>query len=700
MLASSKFEKLRSLTNPIHKYGNMKILNSEKVTYLLLFGLLLFFAPGITLAQNVSVSDEPHSPDSTAVLDIYSNTKGLLIPRVDLISPNDPVVGNKPVGLLVWNKTASVSYPIVGLHYWDGTDWKSVSSTEYVPQASAYYISNATSYQSADSILDKNINGLQLFLDQIAQLPNTPANYLTNIYATRQGAGLNLTDGSYINHPTATYISTATSLNQADSLLDTQLTSVTNTTATLQSQVNTNSAALVNLNTRVTTNTSDISNLSTQVTTNTSDISNLQTQVNNLASNTSTQTEIDAVETGAGLNADGTYSANSGTTYIGTATSLNAADYLLDQAISSVMANVQTNNQDVTQLTQDVANVQQQATNIQAELDNTQAGAGLGTDGSYTANAGTNVITNATDLNNADVLLDQAVTAVTTTAQTNQSNISSLDTRVQTLENNTVSTSDFGAAGTVEANKAIVAGSDKSVSGFNKISTDGKVTVGATTQPEASAIMEVNSTTQGFLPPRMTLAQINAIASPAEGLMVYCTSLHQPLYYNGTHWMTYTGLPAEIKVGNKLEGGIIFYINNSTNEVYVVAEQVFSALEWGPTNQLIGATSTDGASNTSLINTALASDITYAAPFCANYSFELKTDWYLPSQEEMALLYGAIAQLPANFIQSNVYYWSSTEVDTSHAIAIDGSTGNPVISSGLTKSSKFQFYAIRKFVIQ
>ncbi|WP_025864952.1 hypothetical protein [Prolixibacter bellariivorans] len=511
----------------------MKILNSEKVTYLLLFGLLLFFTPGITVAQNVSVSDEPHSPDSTAVLDIYSNTKGLLIPRVDLVAPDDPVVGTKPVGLLVWNKTASASYPNIGLHYWDGSDWKSVSSTEYVPQASAYYISNATSYESADSILDKSINGLQLFLDQIAQLPNTPANYLTNIYATRQGAGLNETDGAYLNHPTATYISTATSLNEADSLLDNQLTTVTNSTAT-------NSAALVNLNTRVTNNTNAIATNTSDISTNTSDISNLQTQVNNLTSNTSTQTEIDAVEAGAGLNADGTYSANSGATYIGTATSLNNADNLLDQAISSVMADVQTNNQDVTQLTQDVANVQQQATNIQAELDNTQAGAGLGTDGSYTANTGTNVITSATDLNNADVLLDQAVTAVTTTAQTNQSNISSLDTRVQTLENNTVSSSDFGAAGTVEANKAIVAGSDKSVSGFNKISTDGKVTVGATTQPEASAIMEVNSTTQGFLPPRMTLAQIDAIASPAEGLMVYCTSLHQPLYYNGSHWMTYT----------------------------------------------------------------------------------------------------------------------------------------------------------------
>jgi hypothetical protein len=163
--------------------------------------------------------------------------------------------------------------------------------------------------------------------------------------------------------------------------------------------------------------------------------------------------------------------------------------------------------------------------------------------------------------------------------------------------------------------------------------------------------------------------------------------------------MTYTGLPAEIKVGNKLEGGIIFYVNNATNEVYVVAEQVFNSLEWGPTNQLIGATSTDGASNTSLINTALASDITYAAPFCENYSYELKTDWYLPSQEEMALLFAAKGQLPTNFIQSNVYYWSSTEVDTSNAIAINGSNGNPVISSGLTKSSKFQFYAIRKFII-
>ncbi|MBK6565369.1 MAG: hypothetical protein IPG18_09290 [Saprospiraceae bacterium] len=60
--------------------------------------------------------------------------------------------------------------------------------------------------------------------------------------------------------------------------------------------------------------------------------------------------------------------------------------------------------------------------------------------------------------------------------------------------------------------------------------------------PNASAALDVTSTTQGFLPPRMTLAQRNAIASPAEGLMISCTDcstkgLHQ--YINGA-WQAMT----------------------------------------------------------------------------------------------------------------------------------------------------------------
>ena len=44
-----------------------------------------------------------------------------------------------------------------------------------------------------------------------------------------------------------------------------------------------------------------------------------------------------------------------------------------------------------------------------------------------------------------------------------------------------------------------------------------------TITPNASAALDVSSTTKGFLPPRMTKVQLEAIASPVEGLMVYCT---------------------------------------------------------------------------------------------------------------------------------------------------------------------------------
>ena len=53
----------------------------------------------------------------------------------------------------------------------------------------------------------------------------------------------------------------------------------------------------------------------------------------------------------------------------------------------------------------------------------------------------------------------------------------------------------------------------------------------------ASARLIVNSTTQGFLPPRMTAAQRTAIASPAVGLMVYQTDGTEGLYiFRSTGW--------------------------------------------------------------------------------------------------------------------------------------------------------------------
>jgi hypothetical protein len=58
---------------------------------------------------------------------------------------------------------------------------------------------------------------------------------------------------------------------------------------------------------------------------------------------------------------------------------------------------------------------------------------------------------------------------------------------------------------------------------------------------ETSARLQVDSTTQGFLPPRMTSTQRNAIASPAAGLIIYNTTTNKLNLYTTT-WETITSL--------------------------------------------------------------------------------------------------------------------------------------------------------------
>ena len=66
------------------------------------------------------------------------------------------------------------------------------------------------------------------------------------------------------------------------------------------------------------------------------------------------------------------------------------------------------------------------------------------------------------------------------------------------------------------------------------------VLIGTTTDI-ASSLMTLSSTTKGFLPPRMTTTQKNAIASPAAGLMVYDTDLAKLCVYT-TAWETITSV--------------------------------------------------------------------------------------------------------------------------------------------------------------
>jgi hypothetical protein len=66
---------------------------------------------------------------------------------------------------------------------------------------------------------------------------------------------------------------------------------------------------------------------------------------------------------------------------------------------------------------------------------------------------------------------------------------------------------------------------------------NGSMALGASVA-DATAHLDVQSTTKGFLPPRMTTTQRDAIVTPATGLRIYNTTTNTNDTYNGTAWQS------------------------------------------------------------------------------------------------------------------------------------------------------------------
>ena len=85
-----------------------------------------------------------------------------------------------------------------------------------------------------------------------------------------------------------------------------------------------------------------------------------------------------------------------------------------------------------------------------------------------------------------------------------------------------------------------------------------------TNDQNASALMEMRSTTKGFLPSRMTTTQRDLISSPAPYLMIANTTTGTYQFYNGSAWVNVGGggstptLQAVTTAGNETRNPIIF----------------------------------------------------------------------------------------------------------------------------------------------
>jgi hypothetical protein len=118
------------------------------------------------------------------------------------------------------------------------------------------------------------------------------------------------------------------------------------------------------------------------------------------------------------------------------------------------------------------------------------------------------------------------------------------------LKQDSTTASQIIISGLTDTNKQLIIGYYTTGNGYSSIQSvyqtvgytplllnpnGGNVGIG-TASLNASAKLQVDSTTQGFLPPRMTSTQRLAISSPAAGLIVFDTTTLKSYTYDGTTW--------------------------------------------------------------------------------------------------------------------------------------------------------------------
>ena len=324
-------------------------------------------------------------------------------------------------------------------------------------------------------------------------------------------------------------------------------------------------------------------------------------------------------------------------------------------------------------------------------------------------------------------LTDNAISATTATKLTTARNINGV--AFDGTEDIIIST--IADAGTLTGTilKSTVIGSSLTSVGTiaslttGAITNSGKLIVGASSAASASAVLEASSTTQGFLPPRMTYYQRTQIVSPIAGLTIWCSNCGdygEMQVFNGNSWTNMIGRAASIylRVGDVYQGGKVAYILVNGDPGYDATTQHGLIAATSDQGRLIfwdrltgsfpsyqgtnrGATGTTigtGFSNTSNIIASQGIIATnYAAGVARAYTGGGYTDWYLPSKDELNKLYLNRVAIGGFISNSNGLYWSSSEIQSYpyHSSWLqDFSNGGPL---SIFKDFDVNVRAIRSF---
>ena len=158
------------------------------------------------------------------------------------------------------------------------------------------------------------------------------------------------------------------------------------------------------------------------------------------------------------------------------------------------------------------------------------------------------------------------------------------------------------------------------------------------------------------------------------------------------------GSSNDFYLGQDTLGGIVFYIyiGSDGNQHGLIVNKNESTAQWQSSGTTTNATrSWDGAYNTGLMTSSPAADYVNGL---TDGGF---TDWYLPSIDELSILWhnrfhanNALNAGGFTLLSNKAVYWSSTEYNAAHAFLFSFFNGN---ADGSNKSNTYSVRAVRAF---